>query len=460
MSKLYFGYKEDLPKGYKDFGTPEQAQKKGQLRRYGRFLYNEKQLDKIIDKEVDKEINKIIEQPKITKEEQLKKDYDFYTNKINNYEKDNKDKFIKKKEDIKKSNLSSNEKRKELKYLDEEYKANLSKLISNKNSTNFQLEDLEENQSLINNGLYEQPKIIKEEKPKIIKEEKSNRDNIIDANDKLIKIVDNILNIKSPYTFTKEKPKIENELNNISKSLGQKELIKNISTDIRESLSQGFYPTPVKCISIFKEDIERAENILEPTAGLGYILNYIRKVNKDAKLTAIEYYHPFIDILKKFNPDTTINPNDVYDFLDYFPEKNSYDLIVENPPFAHGDDSRFYLDFLFHSLYILNNSNVKYEKELIFISPNITKEVNKKEYIQLYDIINFCSKPKLKNILNRYKIYPKDSEFKHIYELNSDYEIVEKIINLFDFGQCNLIGVCNDFTSTKIKANMYRFLLH
>jgi gas vesicle protein len=72
MSKLYFGYKEDLPKGYKDFGTAEQAQKKGQLRRYGRFLYNEKQLDKIIDKEVDKEINKIIEQPK--KQSLLKKE--------------------------------------------------------------------------------------------------------------------------------------------------------------------------------------------------------------------------------------------------------------------------------------------------------------------------------------------------------------------------------------------------
>lgn len=74
MSKLYFGYKEDLPKGYKDFGTAEQAQKKGQLRRYGRFLYNEKQLDKIIDKEVDKEINKIIEQPKIIEQSKITKE--------------------------------------------------------------------------------------------------------------------------------------------------------------------------------------------------------------------------------------------------------------------------------------------------------------------------------------------------------------------------------------------------
>lgn len=287
---------------------------------------------------------------------------------------------------------------------------------------------------------------------------KNEKNEIYEANDKLHEVVDRIIKIKNPYTFHKNREKLNNELNSIIVSLGHKPIMEDMSKNILEAYSYGFYPTPQKCISYFKDIIERAENILEPTVGLGHILNYIRKVNPSAKLTAIEYNPFFVEILKALNPDTTINPDNTNDFLYYFPEKNNFDLIVINPPFTHGHDKQYYMDFLFHSLYILNKSKYKYEKQLIFISPSITK-AKKTQYIELHDIINNCSKNKLLEILKRYNIKPKPNELNYIYEFDTDNKIVQDIEDLFNFSQATLDHKCKEFLSTNIEADMYSIVI-
>ena len=100
------------------------------------------------------------------------------------------------------------------------------------------------------------------------------------------------------------------------------------------------------------------------------------------------------DILKEFNPDIIVNPDRNNNFLEYEPKTNNYDCIIINPPFTNNNDKRYYLDFLFHSLYILNKSTVQYFKQLCIICPDITK--SKDEYFSLIDIFKFAGKNKIK----------------------------------------------------------------
>ena len=271
-----------------------------------------------------------------------------------------------------------------------------------------------------------------------------NKSQIIFANDELKKVVNEIITIKSPYTFGNEKNKlndmIEKIINSVSKNKIRNE--DSLASIIRESYVHGFYPTPTKCLKVFEKDIKDFNNILEPTAGLGYILNFIRSINPNAKLTAIEYNAYFIEILRHMNPDTIINPDDTRNFLQYFPKTNEYDMIIINPPFANGTDKKYYYDFLFHSLFILNKSKFKYEKELIFISPSITKsnQIN----ISMDDIIKSIPKKKLNDIFKRHKKFISDDLDK---------------FDIFSFNQCEKIGICNEFYNTKVKADMYRFII-
>ena len=288
--------------------------------------------------------------------------------------------------------------------------------------------------------------------------EKQTQESIIEEsevyklNNDIFKIIEDLLKTTSPY---KRKEKVDKSFNSIT-NLVKKQKVININENDLKFLydylnnyyvqkQSDFFPTPTECLNneTINKSILGSNNILEPTAGLGHILNYIRKLKKtedeEYKLTAIEYTEHMTDFLKIFSPDTVINPNGINNFLNYNPEKVSYDLIIINPPFTQGNDSRYYFDFLFHCLYLMNRSNINYHPEIIFISPPIV-EGSLGIQFTLNDILDFkyLSKNKKQEIFKRYNIKNEDE--------------VEDVFNIL-YGES--IGECKGFTGTGFKANMY-----
>lgn len=282
---------------------------------------------------------------------------------------------------------------------------------------------------------------------------------IINANNKFFKIVDDIINTKSPYTFSNNKPKYNEKINEIlTKDLGiqfSREM-PDFAGSIRDAVkAYDFYPTPTSALEGFKMIIERSEKILEPTAGLGYILNYIRKVNPKCEKTAIEFNAWFSEILRYFNPDTIINPDKNNDFLKYDPKKVDFDTIVINPPFTWGTDKRYYLEFLFHCLYLMNKSPISYSN-ICIICPNISD----KKDITLMNIMDFAGKPKLKKIFRTYGFDLSDKELKILMNYEEEEELsdkLQKIIDMFDFWQCERLDKVSGFSGTNVKADRYIF---
>jgi len=302
---------------------------------------------------------------------------------------------------------------------------------------------------------------------------KGNKD-LINKNIEFFKIVEDILRLKSPYTFQQNKDKYNERIN---KLLGKD--FEDVAGAIRSAQKAGdFYPTPYECLENkdFKRSLSQAINILEPTAGIGYILNYIRIVNPSTNMTAIEFYLPMVDAVKALHPDVIINPDRNNNFLNYYPKENKFDCIFINPPFTYKgirydkglnnikveyeskEDSRYFLDFLFHSLYILNDSKVTFEKVLNIICPNITKD-NKKG-IELSSIVSYAGKPKMKMVLEKYGFGKfTDSRIKKFFEFDDDNEDWVKFSDMFDFIQCNHVGTCKNFAGTGVTAEMYQLFI-
>ena len=240
------------------------------------------------------------------------------------------------------------------------------------------------------------------------------------------------------------------KLNEVDK----KEFLDNFAEIIKDSSkTHDFYPTPMKILEPFENYIKYGKNILEPTAGLGYIINYIREVNPNAKITAIEYNSNFHRALTHLNPDINIDPKNK-DFLKYDPEQNNFDLIVMNPPFTHRNDIHYYLDFVFHSLYLMNKSTSKTHPTINLIVPQLSKNIHQKDFV-LMDIINLAGKKKMKSILERYKIEMTPKELDLLFKEDLNNEKVEKIINMFDFFHCQFVSKATGFSRTKISVNMY-----
>ncbi len=98
--------------------------------------------------------------------------------------------------------------------------------------------------------------------------------------------------------------------------------------------NKNFYPTPDNVIEKMLEGINlnSSMSILDPSAGKGNILNYIKSDCKYVrKLYAIEIDLELQAILTGLGYKIIDK-----DFLNYAPEK-SFDLIIMNPPFDNAD---------------------------------------------------------------------------------------------------------------------------
>lgn len=105
-----------------------------------------------------------------------------------------------------------------------------------------------------------------------------------------------------------------------------------------------FYPTPEELIErlLSKETsiFGRAEsigiglqgNVLEPSAGKGDIVRYIKKNNRHVHVDLIEYDESLVSVLYGQGHNVVWR-----DFLTYKTHKQ-YDAIVMNPPFSNGDE--------------------------------------------------------------------------------------------------------------------------
>ncbi len=309
---------------------------------------------------------------------------------------------------------------------------------------------------------------------------------LIKKNMDLFKIADEILSIKSPYTFGNDKEKYNKKIADL---LGAKvedgHIVKygDVAGSIREAQKAGdLFPTPYKCLDNkdYRRSISEAVSILEPSAGLGYILNYIRALNPASKMTAIEFYLPLLDTLRKMNPDVDFNPDKTNNFLKYNPSNPDFDLIYMNPPFTHKGqtyesyiegknagkelnlnvgkekDSGYYYNFLFHSLYILNKSNAKSERILNIIVPRLAKD-DKKGGIDLLAIVKEAGKPKIRDLLKKYGFKDlSDKEYKSFLDGESIWDDFE---DLFSFMQANYIGECEGFSGTGTRAGMYQLII-
>lgn len=126
-----------------------------------------------------------------------------------------------------------------------------------------------------------------------------------------------------------------------------------------------FYPTPTKCL----EDviIGRSDNILECTAGLGYVVNDIIEINPRAKITAYEYDEDLVRIGNNIlGADLLQRQN----FLK-IPLKNDYDFIFCNPPFSSSYSKKdpYYVKFLIKVIQLMENNTNKAKLQVQFLCP-------------------------------------------------------------------------------------------
>jgi hypothetical protein len=313
------------------------------------------------------------------------------------------------------------------------------------------------------------------------KPEEDDKKQLIELNNKFLTEVDKIIKIKSPYTFQAYKDKNEKDSyfikllkeyekdGTIKYNSKYDEIFKKLPKELYDKQqTEDFYPTPIACIKPFEDYIKQADHILEPTAGLGHIVNKIREYNKDVKITAIEYTEDFSEILKILNPDVEVIKKN---FLSYNPDKVDYDLIIINPPFTDRNDIRYYMNFLFQCLYLINRTKDIYLPTIIFISPSINDKNVKNEGFFLNDIVKskMLSSKKLDEICKKYGLNPTkkqleylvkedDNLFKKEEDLEEAQHFKHQFEDLFDFYQGDLIGQCEGFGGTSFKANLYRIV--
>jgi hypothetical protein len=309
---------------------------------------------------------------------------------------------------------------------------------------------------------------MKEEK----KEEK--REDFSDSlsiNKELINLVDDILKLKvSPYKYDQASKKYNKMfieiLNKMNNPIPKQLLNINFFNDLKTSQKTlDFFPTPLKCLEPIKQDIKEASSILEPSFGYGHILYYIMeniKKLKNIQISGFELNNINSLLLKYINPKININPDNINNFLNYKPTTNDYDLIICNPPFTNNNDKRFYINFLFHCLYILKNSKSKNTPILYFISPPILdhNDMNNNEF-NFEDLFNknnsYIATSKLKLILSSYDIKVNLNKLRPLINTSEEFN---KIDDIFGFFRGQFIGLCEDFIGTKIKANMYKITLY
>ena len=114
-----------------------------------------------------------------------------------------------------------------------------------------------------------------------------------------------------------------------------------------------FYPTPKRCLD--ERAIKYSDNILECTAGVGFVVNFMKEINPKAKIDAYELNPGAVEIADKLLGKGVIVRKDFLK-LDVVP--NDYDFIFCNPPFTQGAGNRepYYLKFLIKVLQIMEKN--------------------------------------------------------------------------------------------------------
>jgi hypothetical protein len=284
-----------------------------------------------------------------------------------------------------------------------------------------------------------------------------------------------------------------NKLMNMSPYKAVREFVNKyqLTPDILELIYQSktdgdFFPTGKSCIDNMINEMnwwlkldDGEFKMLEGTSGIGQVGYYFKQRYPNSNITLNELSLNNLAVSKLFlnNDDYTFSNKNFFDIT-----KTDYDLIFLNPPF--GSKNHFYLKFLLHALYLLNQT--KGNKMIFFISPPLgwDKKITgaKGTTILTSDftsIIDFIS-PNRES--DKPRIPPK-ALIKWINELNnSDYTTkdLEKVKNERNEGDANLndrqqklydliendyyyfsmgqgIGECTDFGGTKFNANMYYF---
>ena len=203
-----------------------------------------------------------------------------------------------------------------------------------------------------------------------------------------------------------------------------------------------FYPTPKHCIIEAKEYILEANNILEATAGLGFVSVAMKEINPKAKIDSLEYDTNTVKVGKTLTENAlNIKEGNFFNM----PNKTNYDHIFLNPPFTSGysKKDKYYVKFVLKLLLMLDetasNNKRKEVSAQLLVPPSLfnLNNVKKGDMIYLGDFLSKVPKTEL----NRY-----------LKELNIDKDEVEN----FSEVNCQFLGFCK-FDTTKF--NVANFIL-
>ena len=203
-----------------------------------------------------------------------------------------------------------------------------------------------------------------------------------------------------------------------------------------------FYPTPKHCIIEAKEYIMEAKNILEATAGLGFVSVAMKEINPKAKIDSLEYDRNTVKVGNVLTENVlNIKEGNFFNM----PNMTNYDHIFLNPPFTSGYSKRdnYYVKFVLKLLLMLHETaSNKRNKEIsaqLLVPPSFfnLNNVDKGDMIYLGDFLSKVPKAEL----NRY-----------LKELNIDKDDLENVVDT----NCQYIGLCK-FDTTKF--NVANFIL-
>lgn len=248
----------------------------------------------------------------------------------------------------------------------------------------------------------------------------------------------------------------------------QTQFIKKYGRDILESIFGGrdfgdFFSTPIKCMKQKKivDSIKNNKKVLEGSAGLGSIINFIRNIDRNIDIVGIELNKKYVEFLKEnFKYKTEIIGGDYFEKTKPYMNKNDFDMIFMNPPFSRDypkKDGKFYMNFFFRNLKILNNSSRTYEKDMIFISPSIDN-FEKNKGIQMSNIIKSLNKIKFNEIYKEnFGKEPKKGLREALISNDEEgfEEEVEEFNDEFGFDGIQELDECKGFGGTSLTAKIY-----
>ncbi len=211
-------------------------------------------------------------------------------------------------------------------------------------------------------------------------------------------------------------------------------------TTLNARLARDFYSTPPKCIlddPFLIRVLKSSKNLFEPTAGLGALVYSALKAGVPKEnITANDIVPEFSNFIKKNFKVKTTNQ----DFLKTDYTNNTFDTIIMNPPFSFGGNKKFYMDFFYKGVSVLQQSKARGLKQMIFISPPMGEA--RRDGMLLEEDFNINDKKKIE----LYKKYGLQDDI-----IDGEPESVAT--------QINIIGKCKDFAGTGITAIIYEVVV-